>query len=345
VPQITRREALALIGAGSIAASRDLCGLAARQERSSGPIIRTLVGDMAPERLGGGPVLFHEHLSMRFPFSATQHYTDDVDLMVEEVRAAARDGVRCIVDGGHDDMGRNLEALKRIATDGGVPIVASGGYYIQRWYPPELAAKSVDEIADDLVRDARTKRFGALGEIGQSAEMTDGERKVFQAVGKAHVRTGLPIFTHNAYTGVRASSVPRDSALRQLDVLEGAGVKPQSVAIGHVCCLDEPTAEIAKAVAKRGAFVGFDRVTIEAIIPDARRAAMLLALLDAGYADQVLLSSDFSSARSLKKNGGAGLAQAATVFAPMLVKAGASQAAVSRILDDNPRRFLAFRPV
>ena len=337
---VSRREALGIIGAALTVGARTVA-----QDASPVPIIRTLLADIPPARLAAGPVLFHEHLSMRFPFGATQHYTDDVDSMIEEVREAGADGIRCIVDGGHADMGRQVDALKRIASATTVAIVASGGYYMQRWYPADLAAKSVDEIADSLVGEARAGRFGALGEIGQSAEMTDTERKVFQAVARVHVRTGLPIFTHNAYTGARASNVPRDSALRQLDILESAGVQARHVAIGHVCCLDDPAAEIAKAVAKRGAFVGFDRVTIEAIIPDARRVAMLKALVDAGYADQVLLSSDFSSSKSLKKNGGAGLAQAATLFGPMLVKAGVDQAVVASILADNPRRFLAFKPV
>jgi phosphotriesterase-related protein len=191
---------------------------------------------------------------MRYPIGAAQHFSDDVDLMIAEVRQAARDGVRCIVDGGHADMQRSLAALRRIAAESGVAIVASGGYYMQRSYPPELAGRSADAIADDLVRDAAAERWGALGEIGQSAEMTAGERTVFTAVGKAHARTGLPVFTHNAYTGVRPSSVPRDAALRQLDILENAGAPAARVAIGHVCCLDDPDAEIAKQVAGRGAY-------------------------------------------------------------------------------------------
>ena len=67
-------------------------------------------------------------------------------------------------------------------------------------------------------------------------------------------------------------------------------------------------------------------MTINAIIPDEKRVAMILAFLEAGYADQLLLSSDFSNGRALKKNGGPGIAQTVTVFAPMLVKAGVSEA-------------------
>jgi len=47
-------------------------------------------------------------------------------------------------------------------------------------------------------------------------------------------------------------------------------------------------------------------------------------------------------ASSLKKNGGPGLAQTSTVFAPMLLKAGMREEMLRRILVDNPRRFLAF---
>ena len=321
-----------------------------------GAIIRTLLKDTPPAALAPGAVLFHEHLSLHYPLTnalaakqgapAPTNFSDDVDLMIAETRAAGADGVSCIVDGGHNDMDRSLAALKRIAAESGVHIVASGGYYMQRNYSPEIATMSADQIADGLVREANADRFGAFGEIGQQGgELTADERKVFTAVGKAHVRTGLPIFTHNAYAGTRVVNppVPRDSALRQLDLLEAAGVKPQKVVIGHVCCLDEPTAEIARQIAKRGAFVGFDRVTIQ-ILSDARRVQMIMKLLEAGYASNVLLSSDFSSSRALKKNGGAGLAQTVTVFGKMLLEAGVKQEILKAILMDNPRRFLAFVP-
>ena len=357
--RLNRREALALLGATAGAGmagafARDGSALGAFAQRTASPaaafpkgaVIRTLLRDLPPEALAGGPVLFHEPLSMHYPPQVKEHFTDDVAMMVDEVRAAGKDGIACIVDGGHPDMTRSLDALKRIATESGVPIVASGGYYMQRTYPPDLAAKSADQIAEDLVREAAAQRLGAFGEIGQQGGvLTDEEKKVFQAVGKAQVRSHLPIFTHNAYTGARPTPtpVPHDAALRQLDVLEGVGAKPEHIAIGHVCCLDDPKAEVAQQLAKRGVFVGFDRVTIP-IVPDAARVLMIMAMAEAGYAEHVLISSDFAVANSLKKNGGAGIAQAATVFGPMLLRAGLSEALLHLMLVDNPRRFLAFVP-
>ena len=51
----------------------------------------------------------------------------------------------------------------------------------------------------------------------------------------------------------------------------------------------------------------------------------ILAFLEAGYVDHLLLSSDFANGRALKKNGGPGIAQTLTVFGPMLLKAGVSE--------------------
>jgi len=357
IHKISRREALGALGATAGAAL--VSGFAKPQTTAPaferGAVIRTLLADVAPDRVDG-PVLFHEHLSIRYPLTralAEQQsrpvpatFSDDIDLMIDETKAAAADGVRCIVDGGHPDMDRDLAALKRIAAASGMHIVGSGGFYMQRNYPADIATKTADQIAAALVDDATSQRLGAFGEIGQQGGLLTGdERKVFTAVAKAQARTGLPIFTHNAYTGTRqvATPVPMDAALRQLDVLEAGGANPRHVAIGHVCCLDDVKAEIPKQLAKRGVFVGFDRVTIP-IVPDAQKVTTILAFLEAGYVDQLLLSSDFSSGRSLKKNGGPGIAQTVTVFGPMLVKAGVSEATLRHVLVDNPRRFLAFVP-
>ena len=169
-------------------------------------------------------------------------------------------------------MGVNYEHLKQISTATGVHVVASGGYYWQNTYPTEVSSMSEDQLAESLVKEAAAGRYGAYGEIADmpgEADFTADERKVYRAVGKAHVRNSLPIFTHNAYASKANPPVPRDAALRQVDLLEGAGVNLQHLAIGHVCCLDDPTAEVARQVAKRGAYVGFDRVTLE-FLPDAK---------------------------------------------------------------------------
>ncbi len=362
---LTRREWLRLAGAGAglgVLSSRDVeavleLGQGAAGQRVSfprGAIVRSVLKDVPPDALSGGATLFHEHLSINLSGLAPPKpgaspplppITDDVDMITQLVNRAATEGVSCIVDGGHTDMGRNMNNLRTIAGKTKVHIVASGGFYMARTYPPDVAAKTDDQIAEDLVREARQDRHGAFGEIGENpaaGELTLDERKVFRAVGKASVRTGLPIFTHNSYgTG---PAVPRDIGLQQLDILEAVGVRPEKIAIGHTCCLDDPPATIIKEIAKRGAWVGFDRVTtVQQIMVDDKKVAMVMAFVEGGFANRLLLSADFTGQRTL--DAGPGYARTVTVFGPLLRKAGMDEATLRMILYDNPRRFLAFVPV
>jgi len=304
--------------------------------------------DVAPESIVGA-TLFHEHLSLDVDFMPRWtalargqeappaqprppgFFMDDLDVMAEEMSAASRDGVGCIVDGGHPDMGRNLGFLKRLSAKSGMPIVASCGYYAQPFYPAEIAFWSEEQIANELIRQARTEAVGAIGEIGSWGEITDTERKVFRAAGKAHVTTRLPIFTH--------TGIPGKSAIEQLDILEKAGAAPARVAIGHLGNLVDPKVEVHKSICKRGAFIGFDR---QGGAGDAQQAPMVLALIEAGYAANLLFSSDLAAAAQLKRNGGAGYGKTLTVWAPKLRDAGVDEKTLRGILVDNPRRFLAF---
>jgi phosphotriesterase-related protein len=345
---VTRRDAIRILGSAAGLGVLSSCGLGggavatagqAQAPGASGPIVRTLLRDVPPGDIRG-ITLFHEHLSIKLnPDQAAA--TDDVDNVVREIRIAAEEGVGCIVDGGHPDMRRDMAALRRVATETDVHVVASGGYYMQRYYPPEIATLSEDQIAEDLAAEAARDRLGAFGEIGQNAdaaEMTPDELKVFRAVGKAHVATGIPIFTHNAYgTG---PNVRADAGLTQLDVLESVGVAPERIVIGHACCLDDPTASVLIQIAERGAFVGFDRVT-GGRVDDAGKVRTILAFLEAGHADKLLISSDFTGRRSDARPG---YGNSITVFGPLLLEAGVEPSLLDSIQRDNPLRFLAFEP-
>ena len=348
----TRREVIRLLGGaaglGMVAGCGDSGDQAGQPDRTQSPaltlagvppgaMIRTVLADISPEAITG-VTLFHEHLSIRLSPDRPSA-TDDVDNVVREIRIAAEEGVGCIVDGGHPDMRRDLDAVLRVANETDVHVVASGGYYMERVYPPEIATTSEDQIAEDLVAEAARDRLGAFGEIGQSsntAEMTPDERKVFRAVGKAHVATGIPIFTHNAYgTG---ENVRPDAGLTQLDVLESLGVSPAHIVIGHACCLDDPSASVLIRIAERGAFVGFDRVT-GGRVDDPQKVETIMAFLESGHADKLLISSDFTGRRSERRPG---YGNSITVFAPLLREAGIDADVLQAIQRDNPRRFLAF---
>jgi phosphotriesterase-related protein len=105
--------------------------------------------------------------------------------------------------------------------------------------------------------------------------------------------------------------------------------------------LVDPNTEIHRAICRRGAFVGFDR---QGGPNDDRVVPLVMSLIDAGYADNLMFSSDFSNADALKRNAGPGYAKTLTVFVPKLKEAGATNEVLRQIMNDNPRRFLAFVP-
>src|SRR5678815_4028750 len=227
----------------------------------------------------------------------------------------------CIRDS--PDMGRDLAFVREAAMKSGLPVVAGCGFYSQPFYPKEISTMSEEQIVQALIKQVDEAPAGAFGEIGSWDEITADERKVFRAVGKAHVATNLPIFTH--------TGIPGKSALEQLDILEDAGVKPDRVVIGHLGNLVDANVYVHKTLCRRGAFVAFDR---QGQNGDVQQVPLVMALLDAGYTDRLMFSADTGSA----------FAKTLTVFVPKLKAAGASDDVLHRIMVDNPRRFLACVP-
>ena len=356
---VTRRDALQRLGAvgvGVLAApglSTRLLSAPLQQTRASGvtfpegAIIRTLLGDVDPEQLAGGATLFHEHLSIGDPVpswltppeDAQPSFTADLDLMTEEVNATAADGVSCIVNGGTRDLGQNPAKLRELAGRVNLHIVLAGGLWTQVRYPPEIAQQTEEQVAADFMRDAEAERWGAIGEIGSSMPMHPDERKVLRASCLVHQRTGLPLFTHTPHEGCS------QCALEQLDIIEEMGVDPRLVCIGHLADITgDPTAEVHKELASRGAFLGFDTVGHQITQGDAEKVKMIVSCIDAGYEDYVLLSADFAREAEIKAKGGAGYSSVLQIFVPKLRYAGVPDETIHKILVDNPRRFLAFVP-
>ena len=350
--KFTRREALEMVGGAMTAAVLRFDASAQAPSFPKGAVIRTLFKDYAPEGLAGGATLFHEHLSLgpdfgdRFraasaavlaaqgapatarpagppPAPAGPDPMRDVDLMADELRSAQRDGVACLVDAGLEGAGVDLEFIRAAAMKSGLPVVKGAGFYTEPFYPKDVATMSEAQLVRALLRQADDYPAGVFGEIGSWDEITAVERKVFRAVGKAHVETNLSIFTH--------TGIPGKSALEQLDILEDAGVDPKRVCIGHLGNLNDPNVYVHKTLCRRGAFVGFDR---QGGGGDAAAVPLVIALLDAGFADHVLISGDASR----------GYGRPLTAFLPKLKAAGADDATLKRITVDNSRRFLAFVP-
>ena len=350
-------SALSTIGGGLAWAQTGPSWLTAKSRTPSafpqGAVIRTILKDLPPNALNTGATMFHEHLSGYYSTPPPEQggqgqrraEMEDLDLMVDEMRASRHDGVHCIVDSAlRRRPAENVEEMRRLSNRSGMHIVLGGGYYLAASYPAEVAKMSDTQLADQFCQDAAEQRWGALGEIGTSLETHPDERKVMLAVSKAHVRTGLPILTHTPH-----ESCPK-CALEQLDLYQSNGVNVANLCIGHLSAIkleDDPRGDTLKAVAKRGAFIGFDTVghqMARSHIPEAQKVKMFLMMLEAGHEYNLLLSGDFAQPHNIKANWGHGWSSVVMQFVPKLSYAGVKDETLHKILVDNPRRFLSFVP-
>ena len=359
--RLTRREAIGLLGSGAGLALAAACRVDGAQSRPvpDGAVIRTILADVPPDALAAGATMFHEHLQFAFrlftspppgpqarpggPPPTDAENAAAIELVVEELRKAASDGVGCIVDAAVGRRsGREFDNLRQMANRSGMHVVVAGAYF-KAPYPPDIIEMTIEQIADHLEDDAKAQRWGAFGEVGTSMEMHPDERKYLRAVAQAHLRTRVPIFTHTEHDGCASC------ALEQLDLFESEGVDPSHLCIGHLTDIKpgaEPLGRTAKAIAQRGAFLGFDTVGHEmsaSSIPAAHKVKYVMEILEAGYEDNLLLAADFSQSRQLKANWGHGFSTVLQQFVPKLRYAGVDEATLQKVLVDNPRRFSCLR--
>jgi phosphotriesterase-related protein len=207
-------------------------------------IVRTVLGDIAPEDLG--VTYSHEHLVIDGgrPVAMNPDFDlGDIDRMVPEVEAAAALGLRAVVDAMPCDCGRSVVKLAELSRRTGIHVIAPTGLHHERYYGPShwSVTEPVEAIAERFVLDItdgidandyagpevrRTPhRAGVIKIAGSAGGPSARDARVFEAAAEAHHRTGAPILTHcEAGTG----------ALEQVALLEDLGVDPSHVALSHV---------------------------------------------------------------------------------------------------------------
>ncbi len=306
--------------------------------------ITTVTGDIVPAVLGS--TLMHEHLLCDFWYWHLELSYDgilnDEELLAEELAPFREAGGRAVVDATSIGIGRDPAGLRRTAEATGLSIVMGSGWYRERVYPRVVYESTADELAEIIVAefadgvDGTGIRPGIIGEIGTDrGRVTEAQERVFRAAARAQRATGASISTHTTFFG--------DLALEQVAILREEGVPPDRIVVGHLG--EERRLDRTIAVAKTGVFVEIDHVgatQVGQFAPESQRLRHVVALIEAGYADQLLLSMDVCKRSQLHANGGNGYDHLHTTFVPALLQAGVAESTIRTILVDNPRRVLEY---
>lgn len=327
--------------------------------------VQTVTGPIDAADLGR--TLVHEHLRIsywgeEYDRNYTWKRADTVALAVDKMAELLDAGFRTFVDPCPIELGRDPELYFDVAQRSGMQIVCTTGFYTEHegWgLPLYWRARESEEIAEHYVAELQEGIAGTDGirpgaiKAASGAVLTDAERRVLTGAGMAQREAGVAIITHTEH------SLHGDT---QQDLFEAGGADLSRVLIGHQD-EQEDVAPIRK-LAERGTFVGMDRIGLEIIAPDARRADHVAALVREGLTSQVCLSQDhictMTAPRSPmwsppeRRAAMAPMREAidwqvwqrpytyiVTDFVPMLRERGVTDADIETMFVDNPRRLLA----
>ncbi|WP_209850647.1 phosphotriesterase family protein [Rhizobium herbae] len=274
---------------------------------------------------------------------------DDGDLALSELKRFQALGGHTVVDTTNIGIGREPAKLARIAKMSGLKIVMGTGFYLEFSHPDWLKAMDVDAVTEFIVDDIGGGEkqpeimAGIIGEIGVSKDFTSEERKSLRGAARASKITGVPLSVHLPGWERLAHEV--------LDVVEEEGADLRHTILCHM----NPSHEdlpYQKALAERGAFLEYDMIGMDFYYADQdaqspsdeQNARAIRSLIDMGYGDRILLSQDVFLKIMLTRYGGFGYGFILKHFLPRLKRHGVDQAAIDRMLIDNPKSVFSSAP-
>ncbi|WP_120494318.1 phosphotriesterase family protein [Microbacterium phyllosphaerae] len=321
------------------------------------PIVRTVLGDIDPTKLGA--TNYHEHLFQVSPLLVGDEL-DDEDLSGREAALLRASGFASMVDATPFGLGRDPEGVARISAGTGMHVVATTGRHreahygddhpMRVWDVERLTELFVAEVTrgmlvdDALVfetpdvpraaaPDGSPVRAGMLKAGVGYWSITPFEHTTLLAVAEAHRATGAPVMVHLEFC---------TAAHEVLDLLEAGGVASDRVVLAHAD--RDPDSGLHASLAERGAYLGYDGFARPRTRSDAELLALTEKVVALGAVDRVLLGGDVARrTRYIAYGGMPGLAYLGERYLPRL-RSAVGDDAVERMLVANPARLLTLSP-
>lgn len=378
---MNRREFLGTTAAWGLAASSLPAALAAPKalsKKPAGPQVRTVLGPIAPQKMG--LALMHEHAPLVDWSELYETQAAPIDAVREKMLAATveqlrlfqesleeGDGPGAIVECTPIRVGRYPDLLVELAKRTPVQIIGCTGFWCEAMAPQHpwavrlsVEKDGVKKLAELYIREIQEgmedpaagwgERFTSVKagiiKVATSTWLRPSERRCHEAAAIASRETGCPITTHTTDGG----------GLEQAQLFVSLGAAPDKVIIGHQGNQDDRKNEEASLshlqIAELGCCVQFDRVGHDKYKCD-KIARQIQRLVAAGHAERVLVGHDHvpfvykNYAQAEKPVEGfqeneADFTIVTTQLPVALREAGISDQVIHTILIENPRRVLAF---
>lgn len=283
----------------------------------------------------------------------------DVQLAIDEARLFKEAGGNTIFDATSIGLGRDPNALVRIAQATGLNIIMGSGCYVDQSLPKDFGAKSEKEIADGIVNDitvgvgVNRVRAGFIGEIGNTWPWTEGEKKRMRAAAAAQKRTGAALMIHPGFS----ASAP----FEHIKLLQEEGADINHTIMCHMEAVFTKFEERCE-LANTGCYLEFDNFgrdgyfdagacedfsdipTPAALVApnDLKRIDQIKELIDAGYLHQILVSTDICKKTLLTHYGSFGYGHILRHIVPLMHLKGISENDIHTLIVENPKRAFSF---
>lgn len=298
-----------------------------------------------------------------FFLSSENCLLDDREAMTEEVREFHQHGGRSMLELSCPGLRTNVEGIRDIARLTDTNIIVSTGLYIEPSWPAQLSAMDEGQLEALMVDEIENGigdtgiQAGHIGEIGVT-QLGEGECRVLRAAARAAVRTGLTMTVHPGWeTSCDGRAI--------LPILTDAGLAPERIIFAHgdaffvehdlrrLVLEPEHSWKLVtayhEALLAAGANVSIDCFGHTWNIPanhwviesDVQRLAGIVALLERGYADQIVLGTDICFKMLTRGGGGRGYAHLPGSVLPALSDLGVSDGDIEKLSVENPGRLLA----
>lgn len=318
-------------------------------------VVHTYRGPIQPEDVGS--TLIHEHIFVRNPELETSFPDAEwnphqaVEQAVQGLTDLHALGIQTVVDLTVPGLGRDVRLVADIAARVPITLIASTGWYTPNVLPtffqfhgPGRVIDRVDPLIELFIRDLSEGIAGTGVRAGMLKVMTDVDgitpdvARVMTAAAVAHRETGAAVTTHS-------HPASRNGLLQQAFLGE-RGVAPDRIIIGHSG--DSEDLDYLRELMNNGSTIGLDRFGMEQVVPDVRRVHTLLALLEQGYADRIVISHDAAFYSHVTPPSWRARAAPrwrmdtiSRSILPALRDAGVPDETLEQMLVENPRRLLA----
>ena len=337
--------------------------------------IQTVCGLIEPEELG--PTLMHEHIlwdvtrpevrarcgpadeveirldtvweiNRRSILDFGNQHNHDHGVALAELVRLKESGGSGVVDLSNFGLEPDPAALRRLSQESGVHVVQGAGYYVDEYQPEDVRARSVDELAREMIEQVEegcwgtSVRAGIIGEIGCMWPLRDFERKSLQGAALAQQHTGASI---NVHPGRHA-----DAPAEIVEILAGAGADVERVVMSHIDRTFFSTDEVLR-LADTGCVIEYDFFGIETsyywfedsdLPTDYMRLGYIRDLIERGHGDRIVVSHDICTKTRLVTFGGHGYGHIQRNVIPLMRRKGFTEDEIDTILVRTPRRLLTF---